>query len=474
MANDNRGKELVKNTGILAIGRLSSKLFVFLLLPLYTNVLTPEDYGTADVLQTVIYLMLYIVPLQLESGVFRYMIDSRGDDAAKKEYISTGMLTMTVSAAVFTALVVIASLIYPIPFMGLFLFVFWSHMLSILFLNIARGLGHNVLYSAVSCIITIIGLLCNIVLILGVKLGGVSILIALGVSNLAGAGIIFVYEKLWRLISFSAFRRGRLKTLLDYSVPLIPNAVSWWIANASDRVIILAFLGSAANGIYAAANKIPVIYTTIFTVYNLAWAEAVSLHIKDTDSNEFINETMDKSLRLLSVLALGLMTGMSLFFNLLIGSNYADAYAHIFILIAAIFVNSVASLYGSIFTGLKRSKIIGATTVIGALANIVINFTCIKRFGLYAASMSTLLSYIIILVVRQRQLRKFIRIRFNKKFLACFALMAAITGAGYFTKNIFVNIAVLVLLTAWGLFSNRALAESGIKLIKDKMKIREK
>ena len=67
--------------------------------------------------------------------------------------------------------------------------------------------------------------------------------------------------------------------MLRYSVPLVPNAISWWIANVSDRLLILYFLGSAMNGIYAAANKIPTIYTTFFSVYNLAWLESVSLSI---------------------------------------------------------------------------------------------------------------------------------------------------------------------------------------------------
>lgn len=48
-----REKSLIKNTGILAIGTLASKVFSFFLLPLYTAVLTTEDYGTVDVLQTV-------------------------------------------------------------------------------------------------------------------------------------------------------------------------------------------------------------------------------------------------------------------------------------------------------------------------------------------------------------------------------------------------------------------------------------
>ena len=81
-----REKNLIKNTGILAIGQLSSKLFTFLLLPVYTSLLLPEDYGVVDVLQTVINLVLYVATLQIESAIFRFLIDNRDNTEIKYLY----------------------------------------------------------------------------------------------------------------------------------------------------------------------------------------------------------------------------------------------------------------------------------------------------------------------------------------------------------------------------------------------------
>ena len=81
-----REKNLLKNTGIIAIGQLSSKLFTFLLLPVYTSLLLPDDYGTIDVLQTIISLTLYIITLQLECAVFRYIIENRNNIEDQKCY----------------------------------------------------------------------------------------------------------------------------------------------------------------------------------------------------------------------------------------------------------------------------------------------------------------------------------------------------------------------------------------------------
>ena len=88
----NREKSLYKNTGIIAIGTLCSKAFQFFLLPLYTNVLSTEDYGIVDVLLTVTTLIIPIITLQLSSSAFRYLIDVE-DKLKRAEIISTAFLT---------------------------------------------------------------------------------------------------------------------------------------------------------------------------------------------------------------------------------------------------------------------------------------------------------------------------------------------------------------------------------------------
>lgn len=104
-----REKNLIKNTGILAIGQLSSKLFTFLLLPVYTSLLLPEDYGVVDVLQTVINLVLYVATLQIESAIFRFLIDNRDNTEIKKEYISTGLFIVVSMTGITTLIVLLVN-----------------------------------------------------------------------------------------------------------------------------------------------------------------------------------------------------------------------------------------------------------------------------------------------------------------------------------------------------------------------------
>lgn len=467
----NREKKLLKNTFILAIGKLSSKVFTFLLLPLYTAALLPADYGTVDVLQTIISLLLYFVTLQIESAVFRFLIECRDNERSMKQYIATAMFVLLFNSLIFTLIIIIVDLFVDIPHLNLLILSLWTQGFSYLMLNIARGLGQNALYSISSFAITIISLAVNLILILGAGIGASSILVAVIISNFAGGMIIFAYNRLWNVFSFRLFSGIKLKEMLSYSVPLIPNAISWWIANTSDRIIIMIFLGTAFNGIYAAANKIPTIYTTIFSVYNLAWSESVSIAIKDPDCNAYINRMMQRNLKLFSFLGLGIISCISIMFDMLIGTNYSAAYNHVYILLVAVFINSMCSLYGGIFTGFKDSVIIGKTTVVGAVVNFFVNIILIKYFGLYAASLSTLISYVIIWAMRHRAMKRYVDIQFPRHdIIQCMAALFVVTF-GYFSQHMFVNICILVLLIIWGVMNNKDTIRPFIQMFRKKANI---
>lgn len=450
-----REKNLLKNTGIIAIGQLSSKLFTFLLLPVYTSLLLPDDYGTIDVLQTIISLTLYIITLQLECAVFRYIIENRNNIEDQKCYASSGLIAVVIMLLLSTFVIIGVNIFIEIPYIGLFMLSIFSQSIYFYFSNIARGLGKNRDYAIVSFIVTISSLVTNIVLIVVFKQGAYSILVALIVSNFIGFAYYFFKLKFWIYLSKCYYSKDKLKTMLSYSLPLIPNAVSWWIANTSDRLIIMLFIGASANGIYAAASKIPTIYTTLFSVFNVAWTESVSLAMQDQNCAEYISKMMNQSFKFFSFLNLGIVVCTSLFFNLLVGEQYAESYIHIYILLIAIFINSLCSLQGGILGGLKNTKAIGWTTAVGAVVNFIFNLCFVKIIGLYAASLSTLVSYVVIYYCRNIAVNKKIRYAFSKKYALELLIMTLVVTMGYFVRNYCVNAIILIVLVVWGISRNK-------------------
>ena len=74
---NNTNKALFKNTGIIAIGQISTKNCEFFIIALYTALLTTQEYGLVDILSTYSALIVVIVGLQINQAVFRFLVTNR-------------------------------------------------------------------------------------------------------------------------------------------------------------------------------------------------------------------------------------------------------------------------------------------------------------------------------------------------------------------------------------------------------------
>ena len=97
----NRNKLLLKNTAIVAFGKICTQLITFFLLPIYTAVLTNEQSGIVDLLNTLVSLFLPIVTLQIEQGVFRFLIECRENEDGKKTIISTSVIFVCIQSIIY-------------------------------------------------------------------------------------------------------------------------------------------------------------------------------------------------------------------------------------------------------------------------------------------------------------------------------------------------------------------------------------
>ena len=96
-----RKKDLAKNTIILTFGRICTQFVSFLLLPLYTAILEPEVYGIADLFNSYIYLIIPLVSLMLDQGLFRFLLECRENEKRKKVLLSTVLLINCVEILVY-------------------------------------------------------------------------------------------------------------------------------------------------------------------------------------------------------------------------------------------------------------------------------------------------------------------------------------------------------------------------------------
>lgn len=407
-----REKELAKNTIIISFGQLLPKLTTLVTLPILTTYLTQAEYGTYDLINTLVSLIIPIIVLKLDMGVFRFLIECRDDYDQRVDVISTTYIFISGTATLST--LVMFFLLQGIdPFTKLLICIYF--ILDIIYITtqqMVRGLSRNVAYAASSILYAVFNM-CFIVLLVRLKNDGLNGLL---LSMIIGAAVATLFllaaSGVWKDVHL-VFSRSLLKKMLSYSWPLIPNSLSSWVMNLSDRIIVTAILGIEVNAIYAVANKIPNLLAIVQSSFSAAWQENASLTVNSKDTGAYYSAMFDALFRIL-VGATSLLLGITpLLFAVLINDDYEAAYYQMPWLFAAMFFSTLASFLGGIYAAHKRTKSVGVTTSLAAICNFVVNFALIRYIGLYAASFSTFISYFLLVMFRIFDIRKFQKMSYD-------------------------------------------------------------
>lgn len=451
---------LIKNTAIIAIGNICTKCVSFFLLPLYTSLLSAEEYGTIDLINIYVSLLIIICTLQLEQGVFRYLIDARGNIHKEKGLITTILITICATSGLFLviSIPILESINYQYKVFLIINVIIGT--LNYVMLQIPRGLGDNFIYAVGSFITGAATVILNVVFIAFLHLGVNGMLLASILALLISGFYLVIKLKIWNYIDLKHCKKIYFRSLLKYSIPLIPNTLCWWVVNASDRVIIKTFLGIAANGVYSVAYKFPTTYSTLSNIFQLSWTESASENIKDANRDQYYQTIMNQSMRLYSIINMVIIIIMPFVFEFLVKSEFVDAYYYIPILMMAAFFHSLANLYGSIYTAFKKTKEIAKTTIIAAVLNIVISCLFINYIGLYAAAISSMVAYIVITIMRHVDIQKYVNIVVPKKYILLEIVKYCIVIGVYYSKNIVIQSFVFILGTIYFLIENHSLFKS--------------
>lgn len=351
-----RQKDLARNTAILTVGKVCTQCISFFLLPLYTAILSAEDYGTFDLFVTYATLLLPLINWQLDQGLFRFMLDYRGNKDEQKKLFSTLLLSSTVQNIIYVVLFICIEPFLKIENAYFLLLYVVLQVYNALFLQFVRGLGYSIKYTIASFISASATTVLNVIALVFLRMGLQGLFVSTLTAQLLTLVYLVISSRSWEYFSLKNARIGIFKRVGTYSIPLIPNNLAWWVVNASDRTIISHFLGTAANGIYSVANKFPNVFINFYNILNLSWTETVSLHYNDEDRDEFLTDTMTSLVKLFVAACLGIVACMPFVFPIMVNAKYSAAYNQILILMYAMLFRVLVGLYSCVYVAQKNAK----------------------------------------------------------------------------------------------------------------------
>lgn len=445
MSNSEKGKILIKGTIIYAIGTFGTKILSFLIVPLYTYYIEPADLGVYDILMSTISLLTPLITMQISDAAFRWLLRKDGNNEL---YIRSTLQVLFVNCTIAAILIVLVNQFFTIPYGAYFVIILVLSRSLQTFQKLLRGLGKQKLFAISGIVYTIVFLGCNVIQICILKHGVNSLFQSAIVANICAIAVVLLLERTFRVNLLTRPDVSLIKSFLKFSVPLVPNYLNWWVINASDRYIVLLFLGTTSNGILAIAHKFPTVLQTVMSLFTTSWQD---LTVGDTEKNT--GEFYTKTFRLLSRVSLSMLwiivPATKVIILWIMNERYKSACDFVAFYYLGMVFQAFSSFYGVGYLRNKQTNKAFSTSVYGAIINAVINVSLIHFIGLQAAAISTFVGFFVMWIVREKQNREELKIRVNWSEVIILTFIASMISTG----SIILNFQINVIITLFGIIA---------------------
>lgn len=402
----NKYKKLLSNTLIFGIGTFSSKILVFLLMPLYTSVLTKGEYGTADLIMQTGNLIIPLASMGMFNALIRFGLDKK---YKKDDVFSTAVLSLILGFLILLLFFPLINLYKDIS--GYVIYVYLFVLMSCLHSTCSqfcRSMNLVKLFAFDGILCTFNTIVLNVLFLVVFKMGIVGYVLANILADFISAVFLFCYAKLSRYLKFQRIRKSTAVGMLKYAIPLIPTNIFWWITNVSDRYIVTALVGADANGLYAVANKIPSMLVILSTVFMEAWQMSAITENKEGKRENFFKKVFSSYQAIVFIGGSFLILFTKLITSILVSDEFYDAWNYTPFLIIAMACSCLATFMGSVYVVEKKSVMSLVTTMTGAILNIIMNFILVPIFGANGAAFATFASYLCVFIIRGVNTKRFI------------------------------------------------------------------
>ena len=411
------------------IGFFLLRSISFLLLPLYTNLLTVSDAGIVFLVYTILAFLNPVYAFGMDSALLKFYNSTEYD---KKEITASSLITLIVSSFFLSLFIILLSNYYSVflnfSYNSLFFIaiVLFFDSVSARLLVLLRLLENPIYYLFVGLVNILSSILFNLLFLKYYSLGGFGAIYALTCT--AFVQFLFLFPILIKNIKIHAFNYALIKKMFLFGIPFLPATILFIITGISDRWLIKHYLGLEQVGLYGAGYKIGSVVSILVLAFNLSWQP---YYLKYYKNKNFISR-INKISYFFFIILIFFSSGISLFWPLLITINI-NGYS----LIGESFWGGGVIIpwvaFGYFFYGLfvlqspsiylhNKQNWAPFFWFIAALSNILINIILIPRLGLVGAGISSLTSYLLIFLILFYKNQRWLKNNFIDLFLICLGL----------------------------------------------------
>lgn len=476
-------KELSKDTAIYGISTIVGRFLNFILVPFYTNIFAPSEYGVIQLIYAYIGILIIVYVYGLDSAFLKYAAFK--DVGDEKDNFSTPFISIIITSVLLSAIIIFnadsigSALRIPQNYFYLIYLaagVIVTDAIGVIpFLKI-RLERKAAKFSVIRIINICVNIVLNIYLIISLGWGIEAIII----SNLAASTVSLILL-MPTIISFfrPRFHFPLFKRLLKFGLPYLPGGLAVMAVQVIDVPILEKLTDLKTVGIYKANYKLGIFMMLFVNMFQYAWQPFFLQNAKDPRAKEMFSKVLSYFTLIGSLILVILSLFITDFAQIqiegysLIGSNYWSGLHIVPIILLAYLINGMYVIFSAGIYIEEKSIYVPVIAGSGAIVNIVANFILIPVLNITGAAIATLASYLVMAGGYYFVTQKFYKVKYELKILGKIFLAVILVGIIFYylhlIGNLFFHYKILILISYVLFIYFIAIDRAEISLIRKKL-----
>ena len=439
----NKTVRFLQTAGIYLLGNVLSKLVSFFLLPLYTNCINPDQYGSYDLIITILNMAYPIVFFQIWDSMFRFAFDY-SEDEDKYSVINNSIFISFIGALIYIILAFLMYKLYKFDYFFYILILGLVQAICYIFSFSSRVFLNNKLFVFSGAVNTIVNAVTSIILIVALNWDIKALYFAPIVGSITQIIIIEIRLGIVKHIKLADISKVLIYQMLKFSIPLCIATASYWLLSGFSKVIITNYLGSSANAMYAVTNRFASMITLFVSIFQYAWNESAYLMHEEKNRTNLFSKCINLFSKVIIYGTGATISFIMIIFPFFIGNNYNEALGIIPTSFLGVAFNSVASFLATLFMTEKKTNFVLTSTLIAAMFNVILSIPFTNALNLQGTIIALDISFFILMMLRFYRLNKTMKISINRSILiSCTTLV--ITIVVFYFGNVLLNVLLMII-----------------------------
>lgn len=397
---------------VYGVASMLGKLAAVFLMPIYTNILTKEEYGAMALITSVKGVIDLVSNLNIHSGIAR---DYYEEGVNRKRLVSTGFLSI-ISLSLTVMLIGLLTRDFWSGYVLGLKEVFWSSFMVMLmtipagslmsyFAILTRYKKKPVLFSVGTVLQLLIQIGISVIGVVVLRAGIISIFLGVFISEVIA---VLYFGLLNREYISVQFDRVLLKRALAFALPTLPAILAGWLDSSMGQILIGKYVSVEDLGVYSIALSLASVFTLISTAFHNVW----SPFLYENYQQPYFNKTIQKLFSIMTLTLVMVTLLLSMFsceiVLLLSNESYLDACKYLTLLCLPMSFYLMFPFASSGVSISRDTKYIGISYIAGSCGNMLLLFFSIRLLGVLSVplclAVSRITTYFILYKVSEKKI----------------------------------------------------------------------